>query len=179
MNSTYALQPAVAPSLVPGTTIEALTDALSSEWRLLQDLIAIMRRQREAVARDDLQAVDESVYATQRVLLTLGEARRRRRSLNRLMGEAEDAGLRRLDDVLGEQMTDALRAVRDGLIAAALELSKEVEINRRVLRQALAAGDDYVRALYGAPEAKLFHPNQSANAGEAPASGGLLINRQV
>ena len=179
MNSTYALQPSAAPSVVPGATIEALTDALGSEWRLLQDLIAIMRRQREAVARDDLQAVDESVYATQRVLLTLGEARRRRRSLNRLMGEAEDAGLRRLDDVLGEQMTDALRAARDGLIAAALELSKEVEINRRVLRQALAAGDDYVRALYGASETKGQYPTQPANAGEVPAGGGLLINRQV
>ena len=179
MNSMYASQPSAAPTLVPAVTIEALTDALGSEWRLLQDLIAIMRRQREAVARDDLQGVDESVYATQRVLLTLGEARRRRRSLNRLMGEAEDAGLRRLDEMLGEQMTDALRAARDGLMAAALELSKEVEINRRVLRQALAAGDDYVRALYGAPEAKAQYPTQPANAGEVPASGGLLINRRV
>jgi hypothetical protein len=64
-------------------------------------------------------------------------------------------------------------------VAAALELSREVEINRRVLRLALAAGDDYVRALYGASETKGQYPTQPANAGEVPAGGGLLINRQV
>jgi hypothetical protein len=68
--------------------IDALIDNMNSETRLLEELTALMRRQRAAVAADDLQAVDDSVYGTQRVLLTLGEARRRRRSLNRLIGDS-------------------------------------------------------------------------------------------
>ena len=127
--------------------LDALANAVTSEVRLLEDLIGIMRRQRKAVASDDLQGVDDSVYATHRVLVTLAEARRQRRSLNQLVDGSEELPLKTLENVLGDRMTDALRFARDGLHAAALTLSKEVEINRSVLREALAAGTDYVRAI--------------------------------
>ena len=156
--------------------LEALANAVTSEVRLLEDLIGIMRRQRKAVASDDLQGVDDSVYATHRVLVTLGEARRRRRSLNKIVGGTEDLPLRALDSALGEHMTDEVRYARDGLQAVALTLSQEVEINRQVLREALAAGNDYVQAIYGPPgQAGLYgDPRQ---APEAEGRSGMLLNR--
>jgi hypothetical protein len=144
--------PAAPPAQrAPGATLDALADALRSERRLLDELVAIMRRQRASVAADDLQSVDDSVFATHRVLLTLGEARRRRRSLNLLLGGSEEMEVRELESLLGPAVSAPLREALDALRAAALVLSREVEVNRRVLRQALAAGDDYVRALCGAP----------------------------
>ena len=123
--------------------IESYTDALTTERRLLDELIAVMRRQRNAVGEDDLQSVDDSVYATHRVLVTLSEARRRRRSLNALIGQREDLGIDALDDALGARMTPALRAARDELHDAARALSGEVELNRRLLRTLLACGGSH------------------------------------
>jgi hypothetical protein len=76
-------------------------------------------------------------------------------------------------------MTEPLRQARDGLQAAAMALSREVEINRQVLRHALAAGDDYVRAVYGAPEPRQLYPGKPGPQGGGPRKGGVLINRQV
>jgi hypothetical protein len=137
------------PRESPATVVAALTDVLLSECHLLQELLAIMQRQREAVAADDLQAVEESVYATHRVLLTLNEARRRRRSINRMLGESDDISIRDLDGILGAAMPQELRTARDELEFLARALSSEVDINRRVLRQALATGDNCVRTLCG------------------------------
>lgn len=158
--------------------VDALASAVTTEIRLLEDLIGIMRRQREAVAVDDLSTVDDSVFATHRILVTLGEARRQRRSLCRFLGGTEDLALRLLDDVLGDRMTDSLRFARDGLRAVALTLSREVELNRQVLRSALSTGNEYVRALYG--------PTADPRGGYAAAprrladgsAGGVLLNKQ-
>lgn len=124
----------------PTFAVAALADALRSEYRLLDELIAVLQRQRSAVVEEDLQTVEESVYSTHRVLNTLNEARRRRRSLNRLLGESDDLSTRELDHALGTRMTDELRAARDQLEAIARVLSREVEVNRRVLRDALSSG---------------------------------------
>ena len=136
--------------------IESLTDALATERRLIDELIAVMRRQRSAVGDDDLQAVDDSVFATHRVLVTLGEARRRRRTLNALIGQREDIGIHALDEALGPRMTPALRTARDELHDAARTLSREVSMNRRILREALAHGDAYARALAGAEASPVY-----------------------
>jgi hypothetical protein len=127
------------PSLSP---IDALTDALISERRLLEELIAVMRRQRSAVGDDDLQCVDDSVFATHRVLVTLNEARRRRRALNALIGQPEDIGLEALEQALGPRVTPGLREARRELHTAARALSHEVSLNRRILREALARGEN-------------------------------------
>src|SRR5438067_13579359 len=83
--------------------VEALTDALINERRLIEEMIAVMQRQRAAVGKDDLQAVDDSVFATHRVLVTLNEARRQRRALNTLLGEREELGIHALDEALGSR----------------------------------------------------------------------------
>lgn len=162
----------------PAATIAALTHVIQSESRLLQELLTVMQRQRDAVAVDDLQSVEESVYSTHRVLHTLNEARRRRRSLNRMLGESDDLSIRELDNVLGMRMPDELRKARDELEMLARALSNEVDVNRRVLRQALATGDEYVRTLYGSA-----NPRVGYSAGpqqlDSENSGGFLLNRTV
>lgn len=178
MAQTPAALLKVSPKGSPSpAAIEALTNAVTTEVRLLEDLIGIMRRQRKAVSGDDLQGVDDSVYATHRVLVTLGEARRRRRSLNQLVGGVEDLPLKVLEDVLGDRMTDELRFARDGLHAAALTLSQEVEVNRHVLREALATGNEYVRAIYQPAEPALVYAE--GPRAEPEARGGLLLNRRA
>lgn len=137
--------------LVPPATLEALSDALESEKKLIDELIAVILSQRAAVSAEDLQAVDDSVFATHRLLLTLGEARRRRRSINQLLGFQEDLAVRELEAKLGSNMTPRLRSGRDELRDAAHRLSREIDINRRVLRQALAHSETYVRAIRGVP----------------------------
>lgn len=156
--------------------IAALTDALRSETKLLEELVAVMGRQRAAVGADDLQSVDDSVFATHRILLTISEARRRRKALNRLIGDNEDLPLREIEETLGEWMTDELRTARDALQGAALRLSREVEVNRTLLRQALAHGEDYVRALSGTPEGAAGYGRDAARP-PAERRGGYLLNR--
>jgi hypothetical protein len=165
-----------SPGESPATMVAALTEVLRAEGRLLQELLAVMQRQRAAVAADDLQAVEESVYATHRVLHTLNEARRRRRSINRLLGESDDLTIRELDGVLGGAMPHELRSARDELELLARTLSREVDINRRVLRQALATGDDYVRTLCGTLDPRVAYPSGAA---EPERSGGLLVDRMA
>lgn len=175
---TLSPHPVLVQALLPGAvpSVEVLTDAMTSEKRLIDELIAILRRQRSAVAVDDLQGVDDSVFATHRVLVTLNEARRRRRALNRMLGEREDLSVESLDEILGARMTEQLRESRDGLQASARLLAQEVSTNRQLLRQALANGEAYVRTLTGTPAAVVYAP--PAGGGDA-LRGGTLLNRRV
>lgn len=160
--------------------IDSLTDALVMERRLLEELIAVMRRQRNAVGNDDLQIVDDSVFATHRVLVTLSEARRRRRNLNALIGQREDLGIHSLEEALGPRMTPALRAARDELHETARTLSREVAINRRVLRQALASGDAFARMLAGAEESPTYAASTAAHQRTPVRSqSASLLDRRI
>lgn len=175
-NTEIGVRLAVSSETTTPAAVDALASAVTTEIRLLEDLIGIMRRQREAVGVDDLSGVDDSVFATHRILVTLGEARRQRRSLCRFLVGTEDVALRLLDEALGDRMSDSLRFACDGLRAVALTLSREVELNRQVLRGALNAGDDYVRALYspGEPATSYGAPRRASG----DAAGGLLLNRK-
>jgi hypothetical protein len=89
-------------------------------------------------------------------------------------------GLKSLERVLGGLMNDVVRDARDGLQAAALTLSQEVDLNRRVLREALAAGDDYVRAIYGGnAESKTVYASTGGDSQPQQRAGGVLINRRA
>lgn len=166
------------PSAELGNTLVLnLVDALQTELRLVEELTEIMLRQRAAVAAEDLPGVDDSVYAVQRVLFTLGEARKRRRSLNGCLGFAEDIPLRDLLEVMGDTAPPALRLASERLHATARLLANEVSINRQVLRESLAAGDAYVRALTGATAPRLGYGEQLGTPEQAPPA--RIVNRQV
>jgi hypothetical protein len=155
--------------------LEALADAISSESRLLADLVSIMQRQRSAVSADDLESVDDSIYATHRVLVTLGEARRRRRSLNQLICDNDDLALRQLEEMLGGGLPEPLQKAREILRTSAETLAREVELNRRILRKALAAGDQFVRTLVSGDTAVPY----PVVAGADRPAGGVLVDRRV
>ena len=126
----------------------------------------MMQKQRAAVAADDLQALDDSVFATYRVLATLGEARRRRKSVNRLLGAEEDMNVNDLEDILGDRATPAVVEARNALQDAAVALSREVDINKQVLRTAMDNGNDYVQKLFGAnqPAATYVAPTLASSS---------------
>ena len=159
--------------------IDSLTDALVTEKRLIEELIGVMRGQRDAVGHDDLQRVDDSVFATHRVLVTLNEARRRRRTLNTLIGQREDIGIHSLDEALGHRMTAALRDARDELHIAARALSSEVALNRRILREALAAGDTYARALAGAERSPVYAQQPTPAQPQVRSQTNSLLDRRI
>ena len=149
--------PTYAPKYAPAmprreSAVEVLSDVMGTERKLLEELVHVMQQQRAAVAADDLQALDDSVFATYRVLATLGEARRRRKSVNRLLGEAEDMNVNDLEEILGDRATPAVIAARNALQAAAVALSGEVDANKQVLRLAMENGNDYVQKLFGTPQ---------------------------
>lgn len=152
MLPTYAPQHAY-PSPRRETAIDVLSDVLGTEQRLLEELMNVMRKQRAAVAADDLEALDDSVFATYRVLATLGEARRRRKSVNRLLGGAEDMNVNDLEEILGSRATPEVIVARNALQDAAALLSREVDINKQVLRTAMDNGNDYVQKLFGTQQA--------------------------
>jgi hypothetical protein len=134
-----ALVQGISPSRAP--TPEMIADAMAAEKALVDELVAVMRRQRAAVASNDFQALDDTVLATHRVLATLAQARRRRHMLNKLLGEREDLPLEALDNVLGARMTESLRLVRATLQESARALSREVAVNRFVLKHAITRDD--------------------------------------
>jgi flagellar biosynthesis/type III secretory pathway chaperone len=165
--------PAVDVSLAHATsTVAALADSLRSEARLLGDLTAIMRRQRESVAHDDLDGVDDSVFSTHRVLVTLQEARRRRRTLNHVLGESDDLSVVALEAFFNGDLPPIVAEAAQALRKGAVELQQEVAMNRRVLREAISAGDRQVQMLVGAA-------SPATGAGELPVTGGRLIDRTV
>lgn len=167
-------QPEARRAPTPNVLLE---DAMNTEARLLQDLVNVLVSQRSGVAGDDLAVVDDSVFAAQRVLLTLGEARRKRRTLLKLVTGCEDMPLAELEESLGPGLTDGVRDAGRRLRSSANDLAGELERNRKILRGAIRAGDTLIRALCGGtpPAAGLYGaPGQSAEAGCT-----LLIDTQV
>lgn len=154
------------------STVAALVDSLLSEAKLLGDLTNIMRHQRESVAHDDLQGVDDSVFSTHRVLVTLQEARRRRRAINHVLGESDDLSVVALEEFFNGELPPSVAEASATLRANAQKLQQEVSVNRRVLKEAIAAGDRQVQMLVGAA-------GGAAPQTDAPSMGGRLIDRMI
>ena len=176
--------PTYAPNYAPTTirresAVEVLSDVLGTERKLLEELMHVMRKQRAAVETDDLQALDDSVFATYRVLATLGEARRRRKSVNRLLGGAEDMNVNDLEEILGDRATREVIDARNALQQAAGQLSHEVDINKQVLRLAMDNGNDYVQKLFGAPPTAATYVGPFAATGTATTAPARLTPAMV
>lgn len=179
MNASHALG-AVSAVASKHSLIDGLVDALNTERRLVEELTAIMLRQRASVAAEDLQGVEDSVFAVQRILFTLGEARKRRRQINVRLGHSEDVGLNALVEGLRGNATDALRLSRTQLQESARTLAREVAANRTILREALAAGDAYVRALTGVTSNGQPRLGYGESLGTPdPARAPHLVNRRA
>jgi hypothetical protein len=158
--------------------VDRLADTIRSETKLLTELSATMQRQRRAVAIDDLEGIDESVFSTQRVLATLAEARRRRRWLSELLGEGGDLSLSALESFFGGNPPENVRAATAQLGEAARQLQSEVDLNRRVLQHAIDASNAHVRALCGIPAATSVGYPGGPHARDG-ASGGHILDRSI
>jgi len=84
--------------------------------------------------------------------------------------------LRELEARLGPQADDRLREARVRLQAAADTLSREVGMNRKLLREALAHNTSQVHAYSGVPETPATYVADGADAASAPVRG-LVVNR--
>jgi hypothetical protein len=173
----HALDSTSRPGAPSTALLSALHDALASERRLLDELIAQMRRQRASVSADDIQGVDDSTFATHRILATLGQARQRRRQLNVLLGGNEESTLRELEELLGDLVDDRLRDARLRLQQAADVLAREVGMNRKLLREALSTTDQHVRTLVGAPAGAATYATEGVAPATSGAPRGVLVNR--
>jgi hypothetical protein len=149
------------------SALSALADTLASESRLLQELGDGLLRQREAVARDDLQTIEETVYATHRILTTLAEARRRRRSLDEMMQN------------LRVDVTPEIQDAYALLHATALTLSAEVETTRQVLGHALRSSEEQIQVLYTSAAPAAFYDNPATPLAPAAGVEGSLFNRRA
>ena len=166
------------PASHSGNVVATLAETLRSEARLLEDLVSIMNLQRDAVSHDDIDALDDTVFSTHRVLVTLGEARRRRRSLNALLGGSDDLSLTALDELFDGNVPLEIRSAAVRLTDTAKVLQREVEINRRVLRVAIEAGDRLVRVLMGAPLTASISYAPASNA-RTGSPGGAILDRRI
>ena len=158
-------------------TPAGLADALHTEARLLDKLVEVLLKQRDAIAAADVERIDECVHSAHRVLLTLSEAQRHRRALLGTLAGTEDVPLRSLDEALGEAATEAVVAARDRLLDAAAVAGREVAVNRQVVEAALAASDAQLRLLAGAGTRRLAYDSRANNV-EGKGSG-TLINRHA
>lgn len=171
--------PQVHARAVPrhAATPAGLADALDTEARLLNTLVQVLLRQRDAIAAADVERIDECVHAAHRVLLTLSEAQRRRRALLGTLAGTEDVPLRSLGHALGAWATAEVVAARDRLLDAAAVAGREVAVNRQIVDAAVAAGDAQLRLLGGAGARRLAY---DAQAHEVDGKGGgTLINRHA
>lgn len=154
--------------------VDGLIEALATESRLLAELTAILRRQREGIATDDLQVVDESVFASHRVMGTLKEAQRQRRALVEILTGTETTPLAELEEVFGERMPPDLVVARDAVQQQAQELAREIRINREVIAGAMQHGSRMIQTLRG-----LTTPQPEPVGMTTAEPAGALLDRCV
>lgn len=124
------------PSIQPAL-LDALADTFVEERAVLDQLGAVLYRQRAAVGTDDMPAVNDAVFAMHRLLLSLGETREQRRAIHQLLGCGAGRGIDQLEVMLGDTMTQRLRTERDTLQRTARGLSIEIDLNRQLIQEKL------------------------------------------
>ncbi|MEO8452343.1 MAG: flagellar export chaperone FlgN [Gemmatimonadota bacterium] len=158
-------------------TFEELVRALLAEARLLGELRNVLLRQRDAVAADDTVSLEAAIHEIGRLLITLGEARRRRVALVVLLAGDEDAKLEQVIRSATPGDSVRLRAAQDHLKAVAEITNRDLMITQAVLRRVIETGERFLQQLFGAPE--------SADSGytgpgrESHEADSLFLNRRA
>jgi flagellar biosynthesis/type III secretory pathway chaperone len=171
--------PLPVSAAVPSVSyIDALGDALRTERRLLDELARVLVIQREGISSDNLETLDESVFAAHRIFRTLREARQRRRTLLELMGVSPDLRLDDLDDEIEVARSPELQLARDQLLVAAGQLARELTMNRRLIDGAMAVGTQLIQVFTGSVQRPTLYSDDGA---EPPDGGnmGALLNTRV
>jgi hypothetical protein len=161
--------------LAPGHLVRALRD----EHAVLEDLVTTLERQRGAVARDDIDAVNDSVFAAHRLLGAYREARARRKSVVIVACGGGEGSIEDLASSTVAPLTDAERDASDELRSAARRLVKAVEQNRKLLQAAMASGDAFFRLLTGAGAATQSYPTATRSSSNAAAVAAAAVGPRL
>jgi hypothetical protein len=162
----------------PGASerMDDLAEALDHEAAIIEELRQALLRQRSGVATDDADAVENSIHAVGRTLLTLDEARRRRAALTTLVS-GENASIDRLESLFGGILSPELETARNRVKRAALQTSQDLAINQHILRRALEAGDQFLQRLFSMSSDPAPGYQRADNGGEGTPRSGLILNR--
>ncbi|MDH3222812.1 MAG: flagellar protein FlgN [Gemmatimonadota bacterium] len=151
-----------------------LEGALREETALLESLIRLLDRQRRGIAEQDLGVIDETVHGSQRILLTLSEARKRRRRLVQIATGSTEEDEPDLVARLGPRTREAWGDLK----LTAQKLSEALSVNQSVLREAIRFGEEYVRTVFrGVAQDPAAYDCEARATNEA--SGSVLINKRV
>lgn len=156
--------------------MDDLAQALAHEASIIEELRQALLRQRAGVATDDADAVENSIHAVGRTLLTLDEARRRRASLTALVAGA-NASIDKLEHLFGGVLSPELEAARTRVKRAALQTSQDLAINQHILRRALEAGDQFLQRLFSMGSDPAPGYQRAENVAEPAPRSGLILNR--
>lgn len=150
--------------------LSALTNTLESEVETINQLISTISEQREAIERDDIDSVDQSVFATHRILLTLNELRSRRVAIYQLLGLGPSSSISEIERLPDYGHCHHLQLALTRLRETAEILAREVRINRTILRETIIHKDNYATELLNT--ASLSAPVYDyAGNGHKPNSG--------
>ena len=171
-----AVDGGVMVSFNTATTVGQRTAlSLEQECQLIDNLRQALRRERAGVAADDAEAIEASVHAVSRTLLTIDGARRRRIELVGSLTGTDEVPLAQLERCLRRAVPERLRTAREGLRRGAEAAASDVATNQQVLRRALEAGDAYLQALFASAgdPMSVYSPAR----GGAVRPGGVLLDR--
>jgi hypothetical protein len=151
-----------------------LTGVLDEEVPLIDDLRQALRRQRSAVAEDDSGAIESSVQAIGRTLLTLDAARRRRGAIVALLACSPWVAVSDLDGYLGVDLPESLAPAPEAVRRAAADTALELTINQTILGRALEAGDAFLQELFSSTvdAVPVCRRHQRGVGPELPLTGG-------
>ncbi len=175
------LQASAFPSDAVGgeSGLRELNLVLRRETKLLTDLLEVLRQQRQAVAAEDLAAVDDTIFSAQRIFRTLAEARLRRRALLEIVGGDPHLPLDEVEEVLATKVTPEVSEALKELHVVALTLAGELEVNRKVLQGAIRSGQELIRVLGGGGSKDAGTYGPGATAPSSPGEHGTIINRRI
>lgn len=154
-----------------------LAAALRHEASIIEELRQALLRQRAGVAADDPDAVESSVHAMGRTLLTLDEAKRRRAALTTLIAGGEPAPLDRLETLLGGVIPSEIEEARTLVKRAALQTAQEIAINQHILKRAMETGDLFLQKLFSMAGEPTAGYTRSEHPVEHLPQSGLILNR--
>jgi len=169
------MAPVIETSTLQAERVEQLTRALTSESEALQELRETLVVQRQAVALHDQAAVESSIHAMGRVILTLQEVRRQRHALLALIADGEPITLADVDAHVTGGMPADFRAAQQNVAQLATATANDLTINHHVLDRVLQAGDAFLQ--------RLFSSTMEPSPSYAPVQDGeehseaLLFNR--
>ena len=158
---------------------EDLAEALCRETKLLDQLRNALLQQRAGVANDDVAAIESSIQAMGRTLLTLGEARQRRMMLTGYLAGGQPLPLAELERTLTESLPPAVQQARTDARRAATAVSREVTINHHIVRRALDAGEMFIQHLFSSVADPIPVYVSSHRTGADMAQNSMLLNKRI